>query len=189
MKKTLVIEYFCDINNKLINQVIMEIEKAAVNGFERVVLLIASNGGDIDAGIKGYNYLKSMNGKIQIITYNVGFVESAAISLYCGGEERYAVPTSHFLIHQARNTYSDYTVNKIKNGIKLIKENNKRSISIIKDNVVQSNRKVLDAYYAGTTLSPIEAESWGLIKAQSNGVDDNYFKAIGSNYEYFSLYK
>ncbi|SDN62898.1 ATP-dependent Clp protease proteolytic subunit [Bacillus sp. OK048] len=189
MKKTLVVEYFSKIEDTLINQVILEIEKAAVNGFERVVLLIASTGGDTDAGIKGYNYLKSMIDKIQIITFNVGFVESAAISLYCGGEERYAVPTSHFLIHQARQNYSSYTVNKIKNEIKLIKENNKRSISVIKDNVVQSNRKVLEAYYAGTTLSPKEAENWGLINAQTNGIDDNYFKAIGSNYEYFSLYK
>lgn len=132
--------------------------------------------------------MKSLKDKIQIITYNVGFVESAAISLYCVGEKRFAVPTSHFLIHQARETYSSSSVNDIKNSIAKIKEDNKRSISIIKESVVESHTSVRKSYYAGTTLSPEEAKKWGLVRADSNAIDDNYFSVIGPDYEYFSLY-
>lgn len=189
MEKTLVIEYFSPISEGQISKAIFETERAVLNGFEKVVILIASEGGETSAGFKGYNYLKSLNEKIRLITYNIGFVESAAISLYCAGAERYAVPTSHFLIHQARRSYFRWTPDEMENAINSLREDNKRSISIIAENVMHSKRKVQTEYESGVILSPEEAEKWGLINTGNNGINDDYYSVIGDNCKYLTIYE
>lgn len=59
--------------------------------------LISSNGGEVDAGVTLYNFLKSL--PVKIITHNIGSIDSIANVIFVAGDERFAVPHSTFLFH------------------------------------------------------------------------------------------
>jgi hypothetical protein len=51
--------------------------------------LISSNGGDVFAGVTGYNYLKGIRALVE--THNFGYADSIAADLFCAGTIRSSV--------------------------------------------------------------------------------------------------
>ena len=77
------------------------ITKAIQNQVETVHLLIQSPGGNATEGVFLYNFIKCL--PINVITYNSGFVGSAAVLAYLAGKKRIVCPTGTFLIHRAKS--------------------------------------------------------------------------------------
>lgn len=77
-----------------------------------------SIGGDPNYSIATYNLLKNL--PVTITTYNVNQVESAAVYLYCVGQQRYAHPRSIFTIHSVKWSLTGYSPAKIEDVSKKI---------------------------------------------------------------------
>jgi len=59
--------------------------------------LFSSPGGQVDAGIALYNFLRSL--PAQIVMHNTGAIDSVATVIFLAGERRYAAKHSSFLFH------------------------------------------------------------------------------------------
>ena len=78
-----------------------------------VVLFINSNGGDAAAGQIAYNILCKMSKHVTIYTVNVGSCDSAAFTIFSGGDERLALPHSSFTIHYSSLTGADVALHNV----------------------------------------------------------------------------
>src|SRR3989344_2361141 len=59
--------------------------------------LFSSPGGDVNAGIALYNFLKAVPPKV--VMHNMGSVDSIGTVIFLSGEERYAAPNTTFHFH------------------------------------------------------------------------------------------
>ena len=69
----------------------------ANNGVQTVYLLISTPGGSVMNGLNAYNILRAM--PFQLITHNVGNVDSIGNVVFLAGEQRYACPNTTFMFH------------------------------------------------------------------------------------------
>ena len=59
--------------------------------------LFSSPGGQVDAGITFYNFLRSL--PAEIVMHNTGAIDSVATAIFLAGDRRYAAKHSSFLFH------------------------------------------------------------------------------------------
>lgn len=69
--------------------------------YQPIVVNIYSTGGDSRAGLCAAHLLREAAYKTHVSTVNMGEVSSAAVDIYMAGTNRYALPDSIFMIHQA----------------------------------------------------------------------------------------
>ena len=104
-KSQAIINFAGKITSKKTNDLTSYIHKQMQEGVKDFIININSSGGDSDAAIAAYQYLKQL--PIAITTYNTGNVQSAAALLYCSGEKRYTLPHSFFMLHGSSTTYPE----------------------------------------------------------------------------------
>lgn len=75
-------------------QLMAAINTARSQGAPSITLCISSGGGMADQAFYAYEILK--NFPVELITYNVGAVHSAAMYIFLAGSKRYAVHTPIF---------------------------------------------------------------------------------------------
>ncbi len=95
-----VIMFMVPINSDTVNMLLRTVNQQSQSGVKDITLVLASPGGDTAAGFAAYNVLKSLAG-INLPTFNVGNIDSAAMLIYCAGAHRYSLPgpAVRFLIH------------------------------------------------------------------------------------------
>lgn len=87
------------IDRKPAEQLVWLVSDAHKNGFKSVNLLLSSTGGMLDQTHYLCNLLDAM--PLEIVTYNVGNIMSAANLLFLCGDRRYAVEGAVFFFHQS----------------------------------------------------------------------------------------
>jgi len=99
-----------------VNQMIMQYQPS------ELYFLIASNGGDVDAGFVMYNYLISLHSTVTITMHNIGKIDSIANVIFCAGNVRYAAPSTSFLFHGVGMNFANgaYTRTMIKESLSII---------------------------------------------------------------------
>ncbi len=81
-----------------------------------IKILLSSAGGYTESGFRIHNYLRGLHERhgLQVVTQNTGSVQSAAIDVYCGGNQRIASPYSVFMVHdQSRELDGSFDVKAI----------------------------------------------------------------------------
>lgn len=81
-----------------------------------IKILLSSSGGYAESGFRIHNYLRGLHERhgLQVVTHNTGSVQSAAIDVYCGGNQRIASPYSFFMVHnQSRELDGNFDVKAI----------------------------------------------------------------------------
>lgn len=101
---TAMINFIGNVTAKKANELTSYIHKEMNNGIKNFIININSPGGETDAGISVYQYLKSL--PITITTHNIGSVQSSAAIIYCSGQQRYSLPYSLFMLHGSATTYN-----------------------------------------------------------------------------------
>jgi len=71
---------------------------------QQVHILLSTPGGNVREGINLYNVLKGM--PFELITHNVGEVNSVGNTIFLAGKRRYATPNSTFMFHGVGFTLS-----------------------------------------------------------------------------------
>ena len=104
-KSQVVINFAGKVTLKKTNDLTSYIHKQMQEGVKDFILNINSSGGDSDAAIAAYQYLKQL--PISITSYNTGNVQSAAALIYCSGSKRYSLPHSFFMLHGSSTTYPE----------------------------------------------------------------------------------
>lgn len=79
---------------KALSRLLVQLHQA---GAKRVTVAMNSPGGNVAAGVSLYNALRAM--PFDIVTHNIGNVDSISNVVFLGGRERYVCPASTFMFH------------------------------------------------------------------------------------------
>lgn len=97
-KKTIYINYVDKIDNLRVKHIMAIVSQIVAKEKPDVLyFLFASRGGEVDAGIALYNFLKSL--PLEIVMHNIGSIDSIANVVFVAGKKRYATPHATFLFH------------------------------------------------------------------------------------------
>ena len=89
----------CGVNEKSVGDAIIDIfRQYYTDPAVEVTLYISSTGGDIDAAIRFYDFIKSLN--VNVTTVGFGQVDSAAVVLLLSGTERTLMKDCRVRLHQ-----------------------------------------------------------------------------------------
>lgn len=100
---TVLINFIGTVTFKKANELTSTVHKELIKGVKNFVININSYGGETDAGVSAYQYLKSL--PITLTTQNIGSAQSSGAVIYCSGSKRYALPHSFFMLHGSATTY------------------------------------------------------------------------------------
>jgi ATP-dependent Clp protease protease subunit len=123
--------------NKMTNFITQQIFTAERSGhdIQEIIIQIKSGGGESDAGLFAFNFLKNLN--IKKTTINLGNVDSAAVLLYCSGDNRLVTEHSRFVLHESTiNLNGNFSKNKLKETSDYLKQINEDYINIISNTLV-----------------------------------------------------
>ncbi len=85
------------LDNQACARLFNRLNEAVKMGFARIHLLIQSSGGVVGDGIAMHNYILRL--PVEVVTYNIGGVESVAVLPYLAGKLRRVSKNATFLIH------------------------------------------------------------------------------------------
>ncbi|MFH1702355.1 MAG: ATP-dependent Clp protease proteolytic subunit, partial [Nitrospirota bacterium] len=96
-EKIVYIKFFTEIDKNSIKSLMNIIEQKLREETTKFVILISNSGGNVFAGVTGYNFLKGIPAEVE--THNFGSAISIALVLFCAGKKRLSVPHATFLLH------------------------------------------------------------------------------------------
>lgn len=147
MSKTIYINFFDGINPTTVNKFIkFTVDSITQHNPTDIYYFISSNGGDVDSGFTLYNFLISLQSKINITMHNIAQVDSIANVIFMGGQKRLAAPNSAFLFHGIVMNFNAGGVNRAS-----LKENLSRLDSM--------ETRMADTISKHTKLTTAELES------------------------------
>jgi len=91
------ISFSAEFNSHTCESLIAVMAKCVNDCVKKVYLILSTPGGSVMNGINIYNILRGM--PFELITHNVGNVDSIGNAVFLAGEKRYAVPHSTFMFH------------------------------------------------------------------------------------------
>ena len=96
-EKTVYVKFFAGVDENSVKTLMNVAEQKLREGATKIILLISSGGGNVFAGVTGYNFLKGIPAEVE--THNFGSAVSIALVLFCAGKKRLSVPHATFLLH------------------------------------------------------------------------------------------
>jgi ATP-dependent Clp protease protease subunit len=98
------VSFSAEINQNTTEGLIGAMANCANAKVQQVCLLLNTGGGSVMNGLNLYNVLKGM--PFELITHNVGSVNSVGNTIFLAGKKRYAVPNATFMFHGVGFTFS-----------------------------------------------------------------------------------
>jgi len=127
-------------------------------------LMIYSPGGDMHDALSIYNFLK--RSKIKIITYNMSAIDSAAILLFCAGEERESPPEARFSFHPMKIKFpenKEYEIYTAQEQVDITKSEQSNVDVIIAKTIGKDINYVNNIVNSRRVMLPKEAFDCGLV--------------------------
>ena len=94
-----------DVSPDMANRLLGELDHylASYPTLKTIKILLSSGGGYVESGVTIHNYLRGLHQRhaLQVITHNVGSVQSAAVDVYCAGNQRITSPYTFFMVHDS----------------------------------------------------------------------------------------
>ena len=162
--RTVYIKFFTGVDVNTITTLTQLIQDQLKKRVDRFVLLISRPGGNVFAGLSGYNFLKGI--PAEVVTHNFGSVDSIAAVLFCAGSQRLCVPHARFLLHgigfdvNEKTRFDEKILDERLKGLKVDRENMSR---VIADNTGKSLAEVERDILEGTVLNSRQALAYGLV--------------------------
>lgn len=168
--KTVYINFF-DVINDVKVKVIMATVSEIINRQKPDVIycLFASSGGQVDAGITLYNFLRSL--PIEIIMHNTGTIDSIANVIFLSADTRYASTHSSFLFHgvkqnfQANTSMNRNQVNEVLSALDAVET---KIQGIITERTGLTSKELKRLFTQGESKDPDFALSKGIISEIKN---------------------
>ncbi|MDD5054777.1 MAG: ATP-dependent Clp protease proteolytic subunit [Candidatus Peribacteraceae bacterium] len=127
-------------------------------------VLFASGGGNVDAGIVLYNFLKSL--PVRLVMHNTGVINSIANVVFMAGAERYAARHSSFLFHGIAAgfaTSSLLNLKQMRERVSSLESDERKIVGILSDNCRLSPKTLAGLFDTGEAVSVEFAKENGII--------------------------
>jgi ATP-dependent protease ClpP protease subunit len=133
------------------------------NYTDTLTIFLSSVGGDIDAAVRVYDFLKSVPNKVHTVGF--GQIDSAAITIFLAGDKRTVLKKTRFRFHEP--TYymhqSDSVLSFFEERVRLFQQLDKRMKGISSEQTGKSLTQINKLYFDGKILDTAEAKSLGLV--------------------------
>ncbi len=161
------ISYYANVSESsardLINWVYQQLSQQNANDpYDELIIQISSSGGSSDHGMLLYNFLKQLS--IKKTTIGMGNVDSAAVMIFAAGENRLAVPSCRFVLHEARATINgEFNSTKLSELANITKRITQDYVDVISKITRNSKVAIANKVKSGVALSSSEAIKLGLV--------------------------
>jgi ATP-dependent protease ClpP protease subunit len=182
--KPTVIRFFAPVLEDTVHALINIVDEKLRQGAREFILLISSPGGDAFHGLSAYNYLKGL--PVTFTTHNFGSIDSIAIVLYCTGHRRLSVPQAQFFLHGVSVTFArgeTLEESQVEEHLKEMRSDAENIARVIAANTDKTVEEVRAAMQARTTLTPEEAQAWGLVHEIKSELFEVGSEVISIEYE------
>ena len=168
--KTVYVNFF-DVINDVKVKVIMATVSDIINRQkpDAIYCLFASSGGQVDAGITLYNFLRSL--PVEIIMHNTGSIDSIANVIFLSADTRYASKHSSFLFHGVNQNFqanTSTTRNKINEILSNLDAVETKIQGIITERTELTPEEVKVLFSQGESKDPDFALSKGIVNEIKN---------------------
>ena len=163
-EKTTFIKFFAAVDGNSINPLMNVVDQKLREGVQRLVILISSTGGSVFHGLSAHNFLKGL--PVEIETHNFGSVDSIGVVLFLAGSKRYSVPDARFLIHPVTwgfNGNLRLEDKQIEETLKSLRIDTENIAAVIAAGTQKEEKEIIKAMHDRTTLSPEQAQDFGLV--------------------------
>lgn len=131
---------------------------------KEIYLLLSSPGGNINAGIKLYNFLRGL--PIKLTTHNIGQIDSIGNVIFLAGEDRFMAPATSFLFHGVSldgQGQFRFSRNQLRELMSQFEQDEKRISTIVCERTKLTATRVDKFYDIGESLGSDEAINVGLV--------------------------
>jgi ATP-dependent Clp protease, protease subunit len=153
-----------DIDPNYANTLIQTINQTLLTNpsLKTIFIGISSGGGSVSSALAIYEYLKSL--KLEVITHNLGSVDSSAVLVYLAGDKRYAVEGSSFLLHPIRQvgTLQNPSTEEAEDLIEIIHRHTKQYANLVAKSTKLTAVKAKQYMSETKAISTAEAVKIGL---------------------------
>jgi ATP-dependent protease ClpP protease subunit len=92
-----------DVTQASATRLMSEVTQRVGQGARSLLLAMSTPGGNVYWGVTVYNFLRGLG--IEVITHNLGRVDSIGGVIYLAGDRRYTVRQGRFLLHSVAWTF------------------------------------------------------------------------------------
>jgi ATP-dependent Clp protease, protease subunit len=143
----------------------MNVLAAAIQqGTVKITLMLSTPGGSVMHGMTLYNYLAAL--PVELVTYNIGNVDSIGAIVFLAGSQRFACPHSTFMLHpvafglQGAANYEQPDLTAI---VQSLEADQARIAGIYAERSGLQKANALALFNQQKTYSATEAESFGFV--------------------------
>ena len=140
------LNYVGKIDYQGATEILDYLSRALADGHTDVALTIASPGGITNVGLMLLNQISAL--PISVTTYSVGFVDSAAFSVFLAGDKRIATPSSSLMIHLPKKGFDPNA------------RFNADDLKLMAQDLIQNERDLLSTYTTRMSSSDPEIRKW-----------------------------
>lgn len=136
---------------------------------DTLYFLLSSNGGDVDAGIALYNFLKSL--PVKLVMHNIGSIDSIANVIFVAGAERYASKHTSFLFHGVNIEIKQPVslgLSQLREVTDRIEKSHEKIAGIVCQNTSLTKKEIEELFLQGRTEGIKFALDKGIISAEKN---------------------
>lgn len=171
----ILVNFYANVTEQTVNTMITSIVQLLASQnptdpnaiIDEIILQISSSWWSSDHGLLAYNFLKQQN--IKKTTIGMGSVDSAAVMLYCAWDERIAMESCRFVLHEARaNINWELSISKMVEMWKLLQRITDDYTKVVMKTIGKSNKQVKGKIAKGTVLSADESKKLGIVKTITN---------------------
>jgi ATP-dependent protease ClpP protease subunit len=161
---TYYVSFSAEINPNTTESLISVMANLVNQRVKTIHLLISTPGGSVMNGMNVYNILRGL--PVELITHNVGNVDSIGNAIFLAGSKRYATPQSTFMFHGVGFDIANRVRLEEKNlreQLQSILSDQKRIGAIITERTKVSEKDASTLFLEAQTKNAADAISMGII--------------------------
>lgn len=178
----ILVNFYANVTEQTVNTMITNIVQLLASQnqadpntvIDEIILQISSSWWSSDHGLLAYNFLRQQN--IRKTTIGMGSVDSAAVMLYCAWDERIAMESCRFVLHEARATINwELSISKMVEMSKLLQRITDDYTKVVLRTIGKSNKQLKVKIAKWTVFSAEESKKIWIVQ---NITNEPYIKEI-----------
>lgn len=157
------IRFMAQVTPLSVERLLNLIDASIRNGVSRIHLLLNSPGGSVSHGLAVYNFLRGVH--VEVITHNLGTVDSIGVIIYCAGSKRLCVPHARFLIHPVQShingALDEHHLKEVRDSVATDQSN---IAKVIGTTISKDSEEILKKMHDRTTMDSQQARDFGLVE-------------------------
>jgi ATP-dependent Clp protease protease subunit len=163
------------INQQSVGQLLAHVTERVGAGSRSLLLALSTPGGEVYWGVTAYNFLRGLG--IEVVTHNVGQVDSIGGAIYVAGDRRLCVSHGRFLVHSISWNYQGTGViavpeKQLRENLTQVERERDGLAAILADRTGKNIDDVRSDMTQTRILDSGEATTYGLVHAIADDVFD-----------------